>query len=337
MSASAQNVELTAVGGHASDLMPLIYDVAKSGHRLRDSYVLSRVLSGQVRLQSVRQAWRDLIRFRGPLIWLTADYELIWFTSICLIRSALGRRTVGICYRNNSVEDGKYLVHKVRLFLFWLWNCLPNAVALTCCPSKRPLEQKRFLYDIEWWDLVACPLDLKPVAPSLEDSVVFLGNPNALKGGPFFIEAALTAKRRGSRWKFVLVGLTRDISPQMLAMLQEADIQVIAPPADDGEFVAYMASAGYLWCCYNPVYDQSSGIFGRSLQLSRPSIVRSGSLLVDIQKRYGAGIAVTYGDAEAAVDALEGAYVLRDSTALVQNFLNKAVTKLKSACGTSGN
>ena len=71
----------------------------------------------------------------------------------------------------------------------------------------------------------------------------------------------------------------------------------------DDELFSLYATATYAWCCYAPHYDQASGIFGRAAQLGVPAIVRAGSVVERFRAQHNiTGIAVPYGDMEAAFD-----------------------------------
>ena len=73
----------------------------------------------------------------------------------------------------------------------------------------------------------------------------------------------------------------------------------------DDEILPIYAMADVVWTCYRPDYDQSSGIFGRAIQLDKPTIVRRESYLAVLQAGLGKqGYAVPYADPPAAVAAL---------------------------------
>ena len=47
----------------------------------------------------------------------------------------------------------------------------------------------------------------------------------------------------------------------------------------DDEMLSLYGVATWVWACYAPDYDQSSGIFGRAVQTGAPALVRRGALL----------------------------------------------------------
>ena len=97
-------------------------------------------------------------------------------------------------------------------------------------------------------------------------------------------------------------------------------------------FVSLMRQADLLWCCYNPIYDQSSGIFGRAIQIGRPTIVRKGSCLEGWQKEYGFGFAVDYGDIDALIAALDRPLTQTDRSQQNQGIAERAMNRLTQAC-----
>jgi glycosyltransferase involved in cell wall biosynthesis len=287
---------------------PLIYDVSTSGHRRRGVEVLARLLSGQVLLETPRKSLTKLLRHRGCVVWQTADYKLAEFTALALLRSALGRKTIAICYRNNENKvDGKKFRHAVRRMLFRFWNVLPLCTALSTCAPVHDHASTHFLYDIELWDLAVCPLPDAPVPDTRHGrrTVLFLGSVSYLKGIDFFLDTALAARQRGSNWNFVLVGAVDGLAAEESRKLTAANVATFPGPKDDAMFVSFMRQADLLWCCYNPIYDQSSGIFGRSIQIGSPTVTRQGSRLEEWQSEYGSGFAVAYGDTQSLLDALD--------------------------------
>jgi hypothetical protein len=112
-------------------------------------------------------------------------------------------------------------------------------------------------------------------------------------------------------------------------------VTLIEGPSDDAVFISFMKEADYLWACYTPDYNQSSGVFGRALQLDKPTITRCGSQLARMQKLYGTGITVTYGDVEQLFASLDkkGCQPDRRPTASGKNIFLIARKRLRAACG----
>ena len=313
---------------------PLVYDVSTSGHRARDASVVAKVVGGRTYFDAPRHSLSRLVRHRGPVVWQTADYQLRWFTLVAFLRSLRGRKTIAVCYRNNHQAGARFLPRVVRTFLFCAWNALPYCTALTTCPAAPDHRSPEFLYDIEWWDMKAAPLPVVPLPPFAKTGkrLMFLGDPSHLKGIEFFIDCAATATARRIDWHFVLVGPIDALTPERKAKLIDADVSLISGPKDDAAFVSYARQADVVWCCYDPIYDQSSGVFGRALQLNKATIVRANSLLHACQRRYGQGIAVPYGDTNGLLDRLDSFPGGRDRAEDVLHMYDQAAAKLRNLC-----
>jgi hypothetical protein len=314
---------------------PLIYDISNAGHRARDAEVLSQVLDGTVLFVAPKRALRRLLSHAGPLVWQTADYAVVWFTLVAALRTLLGRRTVGICYRNGRTAYGKSRRRIIRKILFRMWNMFPFCTALTTSVPVFAERSSTFMYDVEWWDLTAAPLPVVslPTLPSPGKTLMFLGDVSEWKGTDFFVDCAMEAAARKSDWRFVMVGAVEKLSPAQRARLSDAGATIIAGPKDDAAFVSYMRQADMLWCCYSPFYDQTSGIFGRALQLNKASVVRKESLLHEYQQKYGCGVAVAFGDAPGFLSQLERPMVACVPSEETAHMYDQASRRLRAACG----
>lgn len=316
---------------------PLVYDTSSSGHRLRGAQVIARVLGGEILLGPVNSSFEKLFRQPSTIVWQTADYQLFSFTLLVVLRNLWGRRTVGICYRNNQVSDGKVFRHALRNFLFSIWNALPYSTALTTCTNNPTSPPKHFLYDIEMWDLSVAPLKQVPstvIRRSNMKTVLCIGSLSELKGINYFVDAAIAASTKSSNLNFVLIGGRKGIPEDTLRKIEQYNIQFIPGPSEDEIFLSYIQQADLLWCCYHPIYDQSSGIFGRSVQLGKSTIVRKDSILEKWQKICGSGISVTYGDNNELIEKLNSwDFDMATNTGFA--VYEKATAILKNACARS--
>lgn len=260
-----------------------------------------------------------------------------FFTLLVILRNLLGRRTVGICYRNNQVSDGKVFRHALRRFLFTAWNVLPHSTALTTCTNDPTSPPEHYLYDIELWDLSVAPL--KQITSTVirrphMKTVLCIGSLSELKGVTYFVDAAIAASTKPPNLNFVLVGGRKGIPKDTLRKIEHYNIQFLPGPSEDEMFLSYIQQADILWCCYHPIYDQSSGIFGRSIQLGKSTIVRKGSILEKWQKICGSGISITYGDNNELIGKLDSwDFDITPSKGLAIH--EKATATLKKACGLS--
>jgi hypothetical protein len=193
-----------------------------------------------------------------------------------------------------------------------------------------------WIYDTEWWDLYASPLPdvWAPLPVAAGKKLILLpGNLSSLKGTEFILTAARRAAELNLPFQFGLVGRPHDLPSNTEAQLESAGgfFRVCEP--SDVEFLAYIKRADLLWCCYHPQYDQSSGIFGRALQLDLPAIVRSGSLLANYLERYGRGIVIRYGEVDELLDILRTDRMTTHGTCNIAAFYAHSRARLRTLCG----
>jgi glycosyltransferase involved in cell wall biosynthesis len=311
---------------------PLVFDSDPSGHRGRGVALLARIVDGQPLIASPKEAFSSLIRHRGPLLWQTADYALAWFLSTAIVRAVLGRRTVGLCYRHDA-GSGLPLRSRARRLILSALSVLPPVEIVRVFPPLSGKRSGRWIYDPEWWDLREMPIPHEEV--SLRDAdpiVLFIGNIDRLKGIDFFIETAERARLEAARFSFLIVGSADRLNDDRRARFAHAGGEVVDSYPSDAQFLGYIARADFLWCCYHPDYDQSSGIFGRSLQLGIPALVREGSLLDRYGGQFGNRIAVSYGDTKGVLAALAKGIEMPNLDEKIDAMRSQAVFELHKAC-----
>lgn len=306
----------------------LVFDRPLQGHFRRGVEVVSRALDGQPRLAALRRAWPGLIAWRGPLVLNTSNSYLKAFLIIALIRHLLGRRTVGIMTRDPRTYRARWAATGLpRTALEFVFSRSRVRVFSIMVPADRTADG--WLYDIEWWDLQIAPLPEGMAPPS---TVLLLGDVNVSKGLGFFIEVAQAAAARGYTLNFVVVGDAGEFPPTAAAAFQAAGGRILPRIHDDAVFVNHMRHADWIWCCYRPPRDWSSGLFGRALQLGKRTIVRKGSYLEAFQKRYGQGAAIDFGDVESLLRVLTSANEEKASVPIAE-FADLSIGRLKEACG----
>lgn len=313
---------------------PLVFDQPKVGHFRRGAETIAQVLGGEVCLKfvSVRVCAR-LVFHRGPLLCQTADDYVAAFTVVAFFRLLLFRRTVAITTRNRDRTSNVVWKHIVRLSLLGLVQRLPLVSVLTniAPASEKPGE---WVFDTEWWDLAVLPMPAIPVPlpPGPGATVVFLGNPGRHKGIYFFFAVAERAFQLGLPLRFVVVG-DLSVIPRDLRERFSAWGGTLIPATDcDVEFVSYICEASWVWCCYHPASNKSSGIFDRTLQLRRPAIVRKGSYIDKYLRLYGAGICVEYDDVDGVLQALMDGPGKR-GTEPTDWFAEYSIAQLRHYCG----
>lgn len=317
---------------------PLVYDTELGGHRGRGVQLFASVVDGEPYIAPVSAAVRRLLRHRGVLLWQTADYPILAFALVAMVRAVLLRQTIGLCYRNDF-GTMRTLRSTVRRWIVHFLSVLPRVhMVFIFRPPGSARWARHWIYDPEWWDLIEMPVLISQVqTPRNNDgTVLFIGNVDWLKGVEFFIDTAHSAKQRGSRLQYLIVGRDDRLAPGLASRFAAAGGKVISAQPPDPEFLGYINSARYLWCCYHPAYDQSSGIFGRSLQLGIRAIVREGSLLAAYGQRFGNAIATVYGDADGLAAKLDEAPIGPVLPVPVDDLRTQARTLLRQLCRVGG-
>src|SRR5690606_11285091 len=79
----------------------------------------------------------------------------------------------------------------------------------------------------------------------------------------------------------------------------------------DAEMSGIYDVASLIWACYDPCYDQASGIFGRSVQRQRMVVLRKGAMIVRFAAILGhPNLALPY-DPQAAAEILTNAQIVQ--------------------------
>jgi glycosyltransferase involved in cell wall biosynthesis len=222
----------------------------------------------------------------------------------------------------------------VRICAIGFLRLLPFVTVLRIFPPLSEHSAKSdWIYDPEWWDLAE--MQIVPAAvprSSRELQILFIGNISWLKGFQFFIETAELAARSTKGVKFRLVGNLTSVSSDDRLRLANANVEIVDGNPSDAEFVGYIRDASFLWCCYAPEYDQSSGVFGRALQLGVPVIVRRGALLDSYARRLGRGFAIDFGDAAGLLRQVFLPVLPQPGGSPTEAMRQLSVDRLRTAC-----
>ena len=157
------------------------------------------------------------------------------------------------------------------------------------------------IYDFQWWDLAQS--DIKSPAPSLPDDliskidsiagsrklVVALGTQNLEKGFDYFCKVWNASGQSTLREKFLFVSGGRVVpeTAEYAKDFEQSGGVLIDRSLSREELLALYKRCDLVWCCYSPVHNRSSGIFGRSVQFGAPAAVRSGSYVAALADQIG--------------------------------------------------
>lgn len=193
--------------------------------------------------------------------------------------------------------------------MFGVLRRLPGLTILTILPFELDLRLARvangWIHDPQVWDRIGTP-----IAPPTElaDEVLavangrkiiaYLGRVTTIKGFHVLLKI-LTASADLSEQFLIVVAGTVDPSCRSAAERGRADGMFLVDRfLSEAEMASLYEVADLVWCCYNPEYDQASGIFGRALQRGRCAVVRRGAAIAG----YGRMTAATMVELDLAAD-----------------------------------
>jgi glycosyltransferase involved in cell wall biosynthesis len=322
----------------------LVYDRPGTGHTARGVEVIARVLGAKQLIEPLDTAQPKLEAWPGLVMLCSANNYFGNFGYIAVRRMLAGRRTVAQFIRDPRIYNerlkwfgrrGEISLNRTRLYLDIILR-LPLVSSISILPPApgQPLGFKHWLYDPEWWDLHVAPLAEVDVAlPARGRTIVYMGRVQQRKGTAFFLRAASEAARRNMDLQFVIVGDASELTETQKAAFAAAGGALIARVADDSAFVSFIRKADWAWCCYEPQWEASSGIFGRALQLGTKSIVRRGSYLAHFHDLHAKGIQVDYDDVDGLLEGLTRPDKWRDGSVDVAQLAAVSAGRLRSSCG----
>jgi hypothetical protein len=225
-----------------------------------------------------------------------------------MVRSLLGRTTLGLLFNPMSALLGGSLKARIKRTLLFILKRNPFVTTLTILPFYvEPHLYKvsdGWIYDFQLWDLSSGQLanfnDLKnpttsdigsPLMSRVNDFsrgrnvVTSLGVQSKIKGVDGLVSAALLLN--SEKYCFVIAGTQDKYAKELIESVSPGSILSIDRYLDDSELLELYACSAFIWCCYHPLYDQASGIFGRASQFGVCSILRSGSAIHKIAKTEG--------------------------------------------------
>ena len=291
----------------------VIFDVYRDGHRRDYMRVLRRISGGCVVWGRLSFRWPILMAAR-TLVCSTCDDYLFRFFVLATTRALVGRRTIGLSIRSETIFQKAGISQQVKRLLFRIMKVLPRVDLITFMPHWVEPRLARYtsnwMYDLQFWDLAWLN---PPAGDSLElmgktlrrladgrSIVAAIGHQRQVKGIQYFMSLYEQADIR-ERFLFVCIGPNWDVEKASIADFVEAGGMFLDMQLRDSEMVPVYEIADFIWACYRPDYDQSSGIFGRALQLGRPAIVRADSYLARLQAGLcKGGYCIPYGAPEQA-------------------------------------
>lgn len=228
-----------------------------------------------------------------PLLFSMIEEGFGRFVWACLIRSLLGRRTVGLLFRPLPATNGRTLRMRSKRLLLRLLRRLPGARVLILVPFMVDPRMARvahdWFYDLQNWDLALDPPGPDtPETFSLAEQIGLTGAGRSIvsaighqtndKGFDRFT-AIFTDPEIRTRYQFAYGGKVAAPLKSAAKDFASAGGFGLDRFVTDDELLGFYAAADLMWCAYDPAYDQASGILGRAMQRGVPVIVRAGSVV----------------------------------------------------------
>ncbi|TIS63193.1 hypothetical protein [Mesorhizobium sp.] len=252
--------------------------------------------------------WLDLVRARH-LLFATIDDDYAGFIAVALARSLIGRRTVGLFLRPSKCFESGRLVYRLKRWAFRCLRHLPHLSLFTILPFK---FDRRFaevahgwVHDPQMWDMHdgAALIETSQLSRDVLTAaggraiLCFLGSVRKSKGFEFLADIVSDHPDLAKDVFVVAVGRVDPACGDDCARLISAGGMVVDRFVSDDELLSLYKTCDFAWCCYEPDYDQASGIFGRSVQLGTRPIIRKGAYLEKYaQEGAVAPVCLVYGD-----------------------------------------
>lgn len=337
----------------------IAYEHLHQGHRPSYLNFYHKVLGAEIVSGKMIHNLPSLIKASQVLFSTCDDYFLQFFV-LALFRVCLAKSTVGLTIRSELVLEGsepKYVLKKNMLLFLRLFakvkliTILPHWVQ----PKMADITDD-WIYDPQFVDIPVLFPDLvstnkvkminqKVLSVANGRKVIMsFGRISLAKGAQYMMDIYTNFAEIRDKFLFVFIGTNIDVPDDTIVSFEKLGGFYLEIKLGDGELISLYDGADYVWCCYDPLYNQSSGFFGRAIQLGKKTIVRKNSYLDDLQKKIGDGLALEYANLADALSVLscESEYqrmVSENMTKLMskQNTVNaqKNINKLKAILGVS--
>lgn len=271
----------------------LVHVFHSGGHRA----TYQRFLASRLGLKPVTgpiewSSWFRLLRAESLLFATVSGGTALKAMIIAFLRACRGRRTCAICMEEKWYLDrNRRLRSAISLSLFKLLNEVNRLTVYSVIPHQLMPELGRttsgWILDLCLWDLHDSPepdsVDANNILQRVREAaagrevVLFLGKASRRKG---YDELASLAKGIVDRALIVSAGRVARECRRAAGSLRDAGMFVEDRVVSDDELMSLYKAADYVWCRYDEASDSlSSGVFGRAVQLQKPTVVRPGSYL----------------------------------------------------------
>ncbi|MHA2939517.1 hypothetical protein ACXJY6_14640 [Vibrio sp. RC27] len=264
------------------------YSRYESGHRLDYINFCSQYMNGE------RVSFKNMLTRKEPLLFLMIEENFFLYVLISLFRILLKRKTSGLLFRGVECTRGNSLRLKIKKNVLILLKYFENSKTISIIPFylDRNLSDicDDWIYDFQFWDKEYLESQCNKLEVSRHEHeikriaagrkiVSAIGKQDVNKGFDKFIEMS---KKNNEKLLFISAGKISDNCRHFINDIDDKNILFIDSFISNNQLVALYRSSDFIWNLYSPQYDQSSGVFGRTLQYKNKPIIRKGSVLEKI-------------------------------------------------------
>ncbi|MFA3791369.1 hypothetical protein AB6T38_09650 [Aliiglaciecola sp. SL4] len=313
----------------------IFYSKYESGHR-REYIEYTGSYLGGIR----GSLWKGCFSVK-PFLFLMLEESPILFFLISNLRSILKLKTVGLVFRAKECLISKSVKHKIKKRLLTYLKSSKYITTYSIVPFYVCEQIKEvcddWVYDFQFYDLEYllslgnCNQKEKFSRKLSENAknrqiICAIGKQDCQKGFDTFMFNYINCKELREKYLFISGGKIdrKSIDSKLIRQFELAGGIVFDRRVTDSELISMYEVSNYVWACYSPEYDQSSGILGRALQFKKKVIVRKGSVSEQICENLNANYIALPENSDILLSKLETI----NSTTKPLNFLNPRNQKL---------
>lgn len=282
------------------------------GHRRSYVDLFSKICADAGLTPVLLRSWASGAQHHDPLLVLMIEESFVSFVRIALGRAFRGRSTAGLLFGGAGLVNNGGVRAILKRCGLRLLTLIPSVTVLAITPfAVVPGLEKLadgWIYDPQLWDVESVPAgssslaaDVRKVAAG-RTVVAALGRQGAEKGFDRFVRLWRSRPDLRERCLFVSAGnVDDDLQPEAEAF-RDAGGYLVDRFISDGELMSLYGVCDMVWAVYDPIYDQSSGVMGRAIQLGRPAVVRWGSQIHDLARHLDVPVVAARWDDDAGIE-----------------------------------
>jgi hypothetical protein len=258
----------------------------ETGHRKDYMNFCDTYLGGQKSTNLYKEVF-----FNKKIFFLMIEEMFLVYVLISVIRNLIGLNTYGMTFRANTVFNDRSIRSSLKKFLMSILKKLKRVKTISIIPFyiDERLENvcDGWIYDFQFWDMKLFEdkyknsrnIDFEQKILKISNGrkiVSALGKQSIVKGFEDFCDKYQDALKED--YLFISAGEIIDIDKINVEHYKESGVHIINRKISNQELFSLYSISNFIWGCYKPNYDQSSGILGRALQFKKPIIVRKNSV-----------------------------------------------------------